>query len=102
MFGLESDKFARGLALVAKHARNDAKADREYVARTKAASSNDLTVTELDDELAVPEARDALAPPPVTPRIQVPTWLPAPARQTASWFRRPMWDSWRSRQLRRQ
>ena len=33
MFGLESDKFARGLALAAKHARDDARADRENEAR---------------------------------------------------------------------
>ena len=52
MFGLESDKIARGLALAAKHARDDARADREYEARKKAAlaaSSNELATPEVDD-----------------------------------------------------
>ena len=104
MFGLESDKFARGLALAAKHARDDARADREYEARKKAAlaaSSNEMATPEFDDRFAVPEVHQEPLRPRLTPPIQVPTWLPAPARHTASWFRRPMWDSWRCRQRRR-
>ena len=104
MFGLESDKVARGLALVAKHARDDAKADREYEARKKAAlaaSSNELAAPELDDQLAVPKPHEEVQEPRFTPPIQVPRWLPAPAHQSASWFRRRMSDSFRSRRLHR-
>jgi hypothetical protein len=104
MFGLESDKFARGLALAAKHARDDARADREYEARKNAAMaapSNEMATPEIDGRFAVPEVHEELPPPPVTPRIQVPTWLPAPARQTASRFRRPSSGGPFSRQQRR-
>jgi hypothetical protein len=105
MFGLESDKFARGLALAAKHARDDARADREYDARKNAAiaaSSNEMAASELDDEFAVLEAHDELAPQPVTPPIQVPRWLPTPPCKTTSRFRRPMSGGLYSRHLRRQ
>jgi hypothetical protein len=100
-FGLESDKFARGLALVAKHARDDARADREYEARKKAASSDEVAAPDFNDEFAVPENHDKLPPPPVTPRIPVPTWLPDPRQQTAIRSWRPMPVGPSSRHLRR-
>jgi hypothetical protein len=68
-FGREGDKILDSMAAVAKHARDDARADREYELRKIAAARAEVTV---------PAAEGEHPRPPDDPCIQVPMWLPAP------------------------
>jgi hypothetical protein len=64
-YGRAADKILQGMAAVAKHALDDARADREYEQRMLEAPS-------------VLEAEDKQSRPPVDPTALVPQWLPSP------------------------